>query len=262
MSHQQLNGLCALVTGAADGLGLEIVRAFAAEGAAVALLDINLAGAESAAAELREKGARAVALPCDVAQTAQVDQAVGSAARELGGLDIVVNNAAIALPGDPAAITDADWQRVIDTNLTSVFRVIRAALPHLRARGGGSIINLASTQAHRSWDDWTAYAAAKGGVLAMTRQLAGQLGPENIRVNSISPGAINTPMNDRLVAREGPALLEKWRGMHALGRMGEPPEVAAAAVLLAGPGGAFISGTDILVDGGLCVLPHFPRGKS
>jgi len=105
--------------------------------------------------------------------------------------------------------------------------------------------------------NWTAYAAAKGGLVALTRQLAGQLGPERIRVNSISPGAVNTPMNVRRVEEEGPALLEKLARMHALPRLGEPMEVAALAVLLASDEGGFITGADIPVDGGLCVLPRY-----
>ena len=154
-------------------------------------------------------------------------------------------------------MSDADWDRVMNTNLSSVFRVIRAAIPHLRQAGGGAIINLSSTQAHRSWPNWTAYASVKVGILAMTRQLAGQLSPDLIRVNSISAAAINTSMNARRVAEEGAALMKQWAGMHAIPRIGEPAEVAAVALLLAGEGGAFISSTDIPVDGGLCVLPRY-----
>ena len=241
-------------TGAADGIGAAMAAAFVERGARVALADIDF----TRAAELQGRlGGAALAIACDVAVTDSVDAAVEQAARAFGRLDVIVNNAAVALSGAPDAMPDADWERVINTNLSSAFRVIRAGLPHLRAGGGGSIINIASTQAHRSWANWTAYAAAKGGLVALTRQLAGQLGPERIRVNSISPGAINTPMNARRVAEEGPALLQKWAGMHALPRIGEPMEVAALAVLLASDEGGFISGADIPVDGGLCVLPRY-----
>jgi NAD(P)-dependent dehydrogenase (short-subunit alcohol dehydrogenase family) len=257
MSTKELVGKAAFVTGAADGIGFAIAEALACAGAQVSLTDINVVGLQVAAARLRQVGADVVAFPCDVAVTKAVDVAVDATARQFGRLDIVVNNAAVAIAGDPAKMTDEEWDCVINTNLTSVFRVIRATLPHLRRAGGGSIINLASTQAHRSWKNWTAYAAAKGGVLAMTRQLAGQLGPEGIRVNSISPGAINTPMNAKRVATEGDQLLRNWTGMHALPRIGETREVAAVAMLLAGDGGAFITGTDIPVDGGLCVLPRY-----
>lgn len=257
MAAKKLQGRTAFVTGAADGIGLAIATAFAEAGGNVVLADINEFGARAAADRLRAHGAMAFALRCDVAVTAEVDSAVTAAVQHFGRLDIVVNNAAVAVSGDPASMPDADWERVINTNLTSVFRVIRAAIPHLRRVGGGSIINLASTQAHRSWNDWSAYAAAKGGILSLTRQLAGQLGPDNIRVNSISPGAINTPMNAGRVAQEGEALLAKWAGMHALPRLGEPAEVAAAALLLASDDGAFISGADLLVDGGLCALPRY-----
>jgi NAD(P)-dependent dehydrogenase (short-subunit alcohol dehydrogenase family) len=257
MSVAKLNGQVAFVTGAAAGIGFAIARTFAEAGARVALTDVDETAAQAAAESLRNAGANCLALRCDVASTVEVDRAIAATIERLGKLDTVVNNAAVAISGDPALMPDADWNRVINTNLTSVFRVVRAALPHLRRAGGGSIINLASTQAHRSFGNWSAYAAAKGGILALTRQLAGQLGPDKIRVNSISPGAINTPMNASRVAREGEALLAKWAGMHALPRLGEPHEVAAVALLLASDDGAFISGADLLVDGGLCALPRY-----
>lgn len=253
----RLSRLTALVTGGGDGIGRAIAICFAKEGAHVAIADLDPARAASVEAEIDSARGSALALHADVRSTADVDAAVKQAVARFGALDIVVNNAAVALSGDPATMPDEDWQRVIDTNLTSAFRVIRAALPHLRRRRGGSIINIASAQAHRSWANWTAYAAAKGGLISMTRQLAGQLGAENIRVNSISPGAINTPMNERRAASEGPELISKLAGQHALLRLGTPDEVAAVAVLLASPEGAFISGADIAVDGGLSALPRY-----
>ena len=257
MSDKKLQGRTAFITGAADGIGWAIAMTFAEAGANVVLTDIDEARALAAAERLRAPGCAVAGHRCDVGSSSEVNAAVQFAVQRFGRLDIVVNNAAIAVSGDPAVMPDADWERVINTNLTSVFRVVRASIPHLRRAGGGAIINLASTQAHRSWNNWSAYAAAKGGILALTRQLAGQLGPDNIRVNSISPGAINTPMNAKRVAEEGEALLSKWAGMHALPRIGQPRDVAAAALLLASDDGAFISGADLLVDGGLCVLPRY-----
>lgn len=257
MSDQQLRGRAAFVTGAADGIGFAIADALIRAGAHVTLADIDAAMLARATDALRTGPGRVFSVLCDVGRTDQVDAAVAAAVAHAGRLDIVVNNAAIALAGDPAVMSDEDWGRVLNTNLTSVFRVVRAALPALRRAGGGAIINLSSTQAHRSWSNWTAYAAAKGGVIAMSRQLAGQLGAEHIRVNTISPGAINTPMNARRVAQEGEELLHKWAGMHALPRLGEPSEVAAVALLLASDAGAFVTGADFVVDGGLCVLPRY-----
>ena len=254
--NKLLTDRIALITGAADGIGAAIATRFAEAGANLVLLDVQTKANQALAQRLIQAyGIGAIPVTADVSSSEAVNAAVAEALREFGRVDILVNNAAVAIPGDPASMPDADWDRVLSTNLGSAFRLIRAVLPDMKERKAGCILNIASTQAHRSWENWTAYAAAKGGLLAMTTQLAGQLGPFNIRVNAISPGAIDTPMNERRVAAEGEQLREQWARMHALGRTGKPEEVAEAALFLCSPSASFITGQDLKVEGGLCCLP-------
>ncbi|MCD8481311.1 MAG: SDR family oxidoreductase [Verrucomicrobia bacterium] len=257
-----LAGRTALVTGGADGIGLAIAERFIQEGATVWLADINeLKGhreAERMNRGLPEGSAgRAYCVRCDTASDDSVQQAVHEAQRESGGIDILVNNAAVAISGHAATMAVGDWDRVININLTGYWRTIRAVLPGMLQRKRGVIVNMSSTQAHRSWPDWTAYAAAKGGVLSMTRQLAGQFADQGIRVNSISPGAIDTPMNEKRVAEEGEQLRAQWAYMHAMKRTGKPQEVASTVVFLASDESSFITGQDLLVDGGLSTLSRY-----
>ena len=246
----------ALVTGASDGLGREIAQAFALEGAAVVLAARSTAKLDALSAELTSQGLRSLPFTCDVGDTAQVRAAVDATIASFGRIDILVNNAAVAIPGDITDQSDEDWIRLLNINLLSVFRGIKFALPPMLAQGSGSIINIASMQGDRSWDHWTTYAAAKGAMKAMTRQLAGQYGPRGVRFNCISPGAMDTPMNAARRAAEGDALHASNQRMHAMGRMGRVDEINGAAVYLASDESSFVTGTDLVVDGGLAVLPR------
>jgi len=169
-------------------------------------------------------------------------------------LDVLVNNAAVAIPGDITDQCEEDWNQLLNINLLGVLRGIKYALPSMLARKSGSIINMASVQGDRSWNHWTTYAAAKGAMKAITRQLAGQYGPHGVRFNCISPGAMETPTHEARRAREGEAFHEECCRMHALGRMGAASEVNGAAVFLASDEAAFVTGIDLLVDGGMSVL--------
>lgn len=255
----RLSGKTAIVTGAAAGIGLAIAERFAAEGAAVMMSDVDEDACRAAAEDIlkRHGEQRIVSRRTDVRSTSEMNALARQSVKEFGRIDILVNNAAVAISGNAAEMTDDQWNEVINTNLTGVFRGIRAVLPPMIKQRAGSIISLSSTQAHRSWFNWTAYAAAKGGVLSMTRQLAGQFASYKIRVNAISPGAIKTPMNASRVASEGAALTERLDEMHAMNRQGLAVEVADAALYLASDESSFVTGHDLVVDGGLCTLPRY-----
>jgi NAD(P)-dependent dehydrogenase (short-subunit alcohol dehydrogenase family) len=243
----------ALVTGGARGLGEAIVRAMAVEGAAVMAVDVLEAEGAALAEELQGEGYRVAFRHCDITRNEDVRAAVAACEATFGPLTTLVNNAAIALP--PARVTElaeADFQRVLDVNVTAIFRFCAATFEGFRARGGGVVINLSSVHQSHSLGGWCAYAASKGAVISLTRQLAVEWGPANIRVVSISPGAIDATMTRDIIARDPSGETgRKFRHMHALERLGKPDEVGKVAAFLASDGAGFITGEDILIDGGL-----------
>lgn len=253
----RLKNKVAVITGAANGIGLAISEAFAKEGAIIFAGDIDAIKGRTEAERLGKEGAIVRAVKCDVGITEDVVQLINAAINEFGRIDVLVNNAAVAIGGNIMEMPEADWDRLMNTNLKSIYRTIKVALPFMVKQRSGSVINISSTQAFRSWNNWTAYAGAKGAMLSITNQLAGQFGEYNVRFNSISPGAILTPMNAKRATEEGPDFLLKSETMHAMNRMGTPQEVAMTAVFLASDEAAFITGEDIKVDGGLCTLPRY-----
>ncbi|TGR23194.1 SDR family NAD(P)-dependent oxidoreductase [Mesorhizobium sp. M8A.F.Ca.ET.197.01.1.1] len=254
----RLQGKIAIVTGGADGIGRAITEAFAQEGAHVFAADIADAKGEKLVAELKAKGLAADYQHCDVGVEADIRMLVEAVVTAGGRLDIIVNNAAIALGGMPIYdMTDEQWHRLININLTSVFRSCKYALPQMIRQRRGSIINMASVQAHLGFEGWTAYAAAKGAILAMSRQMAVEFGPHNVRVNSVSPGSIATPMYEQTVAEIGEQLGRAWVKMHPIGRIGKSAEVAEAMVYLASDAAGFTTGMDLRVDGGAAATPRF-----
>jgi NAD(P)-dependent dehydrogenase (short-subunit alcohol dehydrogenase family) len=254
----RLEGKVAVVTGAVDGIGHAIAEGFAREGAHVFLSDINDKRGRAFAKALRDAGHAADYVHCDVAEEKDIANLIKTAVKKGGRLDVLVNNAAIAIGGMPVyEMTDEQWHRLIAVNLTSVFRGCKYALPQMITQKRGSIINMASAQGHVGLDGWTAYAGAKGAVMAMTRQMAVEFGPHNVRVNSISPGTINTPMNEKVVADLGGQVARAWVKMHPIGRIGEPAEVAEAAIYLASDAAGFTTGIDLRVDGGLTAAPRY-----
>jgi NAD(P)-dependent dehydrogenase (short-subunit alcohol dehydrogenase family) len=255
---QRLAGKIAVITGAADGIGHAISEGMGREGATVFVSDVNDTKGQMFVAELQQAGLAAEYIHCDVARDEDIAALIAAAVERTGRIDVLVNNAAIAVGGMPVyEMTDEQWHRLIAVNLTSVFRGCKHALPHMIRQHRGSIINIASAQGHVGLDGWTAYAGAKGAVIAMTRQMAVEFGPHNVRVNSISPGTINTPMNERVVAQFNGNLMKAWVKMHPIGRIGEPGEVAEAAIYLASDAASFTTGIDLRVDGGLCVAPRY-----
>ena len=246
---RSVKGLTVLVTGAASGMGRATARVFAAEGANVAVTDYNSLGAQEVAAEIVANGGTAKAWPIDVADRKQVPMVVNDIAAHFGGLDIVVNNAGISVRVaiDDDGYDDA-WTKAIAVMLTAHQRIIRAALPYLRQSKSPRIVNIASTEALGATALHSPYSAAKAGVTGLTRSLAVELGRDGITVNCICPGPITTAMTAR-IEDEHKAIYARRRT--ALGRYGDPEEVAHMTLSLCLPAASFLTGAVIPVDGGL-----------
>jgi NAD(P)-dependent dehydrogenase (short-subunit alcohol dehydrogenase family) len=242
-----LEGKRVVVTGGASGIGLAIVRRFAAQGARVAVLDVDAAGAEQAAS-----GTGGTAHACDVRDAAAVERALGVAAETMGGLDVLVNNAGASHVRPLCATRDEDWRRTVDANLSSVFYATRAAVPLMRAGDGGVVVNNASASGVRPTRGESAYSAAKAGVIALTQSAALEYGPD-VRVNCISPGLIRTPMSEPLFT--DPSVLEPVRRAAPLARPGTADEVADVALFLASDLSRYMTGQNLVVDGGV-TLPQ------
>jgi 3-oxoacyl-[acyl-carrier protein] reductase len=246
---RSVRGLTVLVTGAASGMGRATALVFAAEGAHVAVTDINAEATQAVAREIEARGGSAKAWTLDVARADDITKVVSAVAAHFGGLDIVINNAGLSL----RAAIDADgydesWTKALAVMLTAHPRIIRAALPHLRQSKCPRIVNIASTEALGATATNSPYAAAKAGVTGLTRALAVELGREGITVNCICPGPIRTAITER-ISEEHKTIYAKRRT--ALGRYGDPEEVAHITLSLCLPAASFLTGVVIPVDGGL-----------
>jgi NAD(P)-dependent dehydrogenase (short-subunit alcohol dehydrogenase family) len=239
----------AFVTGAASGIGKAVARRLAAEGAAVVVADIDEAGASATATGIRGDGGRAESVGVDVADPASVERAVAVAKSAFGGLDLAVNNAGVGAEAEPIArLSIEGWQRVIGVNLSGVFYCLRSEIPLLLERGGGTIVNISSVMGVVAAPTAAAYVASKHGVAGLTKAAALEYGPENIRVNAIGPGFMVAPVRGQLPRTD--TVVDGLRSLHALGRLGEHADIAAAVSFLLSDEAAFITGTLQLVDGG------------
>lgn len=242
-----------IVTGGASGIGLASAVRCLEEGAKVVIADLAASGGEAQAAALaREHAGRCRFIAVDVTDTAQVDDLFARTQAAFGRVDAVFNNAGVGGIAPSDTLSDEDFLRVIDINLNGVFRVARAALRAMYPQGSGSIVNCASILGVFGQSQTAAYTAAKGGVVNLTRSLAIEAAPKGVRVNAIGPGYIDTP----LLAELDDELLQGLIGLHPLGRLGRPEEVANAFLFLASDEASFVTGAHLMVDGG------FTAGKS
>lgn len=240
-------GKVVLITGAARGIGRAIAEAFAAERAMLVLCDMRAEGAEVA------KALGAMFVYADIAQPYGRERLVREAVKQWGAVHVLVNNAATSAPGSALKVGLEDWQNVVEVNLTAPMHLSALAARKMVKSGGGSIVNLASVQGLFAEQNNVAYNATKGGLVNLTRSLALDLAPMNIRVNAVAPGAIATEsVQEAIALSENPEQTQRdWEDLHALRRLGRPTEVAQAVVFLASEKASFITGTILPVDGGM-----------
>ena len=249
----RVKGKVALVTGAAMGLGAETARRLAQEGARVMLTDLDEAAGDAVAAEIVAAGGNAAFLRHDVAQESDWEAVIAATVARFGGLQVLVNNAGIS--GGTLPLLEhslEDWRRVMSVNLDGVFLGLRHGGPAIAASGGGSIINLSSILGKVGLPNAAAYCASKGGVLLLTKAAALEWAPLGLRVNSVHPGFIETPMVTAAMrnAENGNEMRDQLISAHALGRFGAPREIADAILFLASDESSFMTGAELVVDGG------------
>jgi NAD(P)-dependent dehydrogenase (short-subunit alcohol dehydrogenase family) len=249
----RLDNRVALVTGAGEGIGQGCALALAASGAHVIVNDINPATGQATAERIRQMGRRSLFVQADVSDPRAVQAMADAVQQEFSAVHVLLNNAGFNLFKNLEQTTPEEWDRVMSVDLRGIYLVTRALLPLLKAAQGASVVNIASVHAQATVADITAYAAAKGGVVAVGRSLAQDLGRYQIRVNTISPGFVRTPLLDRWLNAEldPQASLGRVLGFHPLGRIGTPQDIGNLVVFLASDASSFISGANLTIDGGL-----------
>ena len=251
----KLNGSSALVTGAAQGIGKSFARALAEAGANIAIVDLDKAGAEAAAEELVRAGHSAIGIEADVTDEAQVKNMLDTVKSTWGPLTIAVNNAGVGVWRDAMEMPLDEWRRILSLNLDAVYLCCREEARHMAKQSYGKIINTASMSAHISNtpQKQAAYNASKAGVLHLTRSLAAEWAENGIRVNSISPGYTKTALVEKLLeSPEGQQMLPLWLDKIPLGRMAATEDLQGAVCYLAAPVSDYMTGADMLIDGGYC----------
>jgi glucose 1-dehydrogenase len=264
---QPLKGQTALVTGAASGIGAGVARALGAAGASVVVNYVtNPDAAEEVAVDIRASGTEAITIQADVADEAEVQEMFAKAIGRLGTIDILVNNAGLQQDAPFTEMTLAQWNKVIGVNLTGMFLCAREAAREMIRRGvcpdvsraAGKIVCISSVHEVIPWAGHVNYAASKGGVRTLMQSLAQELAPHNIRVNSVAPGAIQTPINR--TAWETPEALASLLRLIPYGRIGQPGDIGRVAAWLVSDDADYIHGQTIFVDGGMTLYPEFAHG--
>jgi NAD(P)-dependent dehydrogenase (short-subunit alcohol dehydrogenase family) len=263
-SYARFGGQAAIVTGAGMGIGAAVARALAAEGAAVAVVDRNAAAAEQVSAQidaqLNAAGGRAIAVVGSVSDAADAERAVQAATEAFGGVDLLVNNAGVVIYGEVPEYREQDWDTVVDTNLKGQFLMSKYAIPRMRERGGGAIVNMASVQAVASQREVASYAASKGGVVSLTKSLALDHARDKIRVNCVLPGSVRTPMlrhAAELAPGDPEQTIETWGRIHPRGTVIEPEEIAAVVLFLLSTDASAMTGSAVVADAGLTAQAAF-----
>jgi NAD(P)-dependent dehydrogenase (short-subunit alcohol dehydrogenase family) len=253
----RLDGKTAVITGAGSGIGRAIARKFAASGASVHVLDLNLADAESVVLEIKEAGGSAAACLCDVSDQAQTVSAFKKIF-ENARLDVLVNNAGIPQIGNIENTSEADFDRILRVNVKGYYNCIFAGVGHMKAHGGGVILNMASVAGSAGLSERFGYSTSKGAVIAMTYSVARDYVAHGIRCNCISPARVHTPFVDGYLRKNYPGreqeMYDKLSQAQPIGRMGEPEEIAAFALFLCSDAAGFITGVDYPIDGGFLNL--------
>jgi NAD(P)-dependent dehydrogenase (short-subunit alcohol dehydrogenase family) len=252
MLNHQLDGKVAIITGAASGIGRTTALLFAREGASVVLTDINESAGNSVASEITQLGGRAIFEPGDVTRASDCQRVTECAVRDFGGVHILFNNAGIIRRASIVELSEADWDRVMAVNVKSMFLMSRQVVPIMAAAGGGSIINTASGWGLAGGPRAAVYCASKGAVVLLTKAMAIDHGPQNIRVNCICPGDTDTAMlsNEAKQLGEPSDKFLADAKKRPLGRVGKTEEIAQAALYLASDASSFVTGTALVVDGG------------
>ncbi|HVB29337.1 MAG TPA: SDR family NAD(P)-dependent oxidoreductase [Terriglobia bacterium] len=248
-------GKVAIVTGGASGIGKACAQEFVQNNAAVAVVDRDAKAGEETAAELKHKGGKAEFFQVDVASCAEVEKLVPKIVSAFGGIDILVNNAGIQRYGTVTTISEEEWDEVININLKGAFLMSRSVIPQMLKRGGGSIVITGSVQSVAAQRNSVHYVVSKHGLLGLTRCLALDYGKQNIRANCVLPGAIDTPMLHWAADLDShpEKVLESCDRLHIRGKMGQPEEVAHVIVFLASDMASFMTGSAVMVEGGLLV---------
>jgi NAD(P)-dependent dehydrogenase (short-subunit alcohol dehydrogenase family) len=248
----QLQGKVAIITGAATGIGRATALLFAKEGASVVVADINEDDAQRTVADIEDKGGSARFVQTDVSEAEDVQALMERSAEEMGGIDVIVNNAGAQRSGAVTEFEESEWDLLMRVNPRSCFLGAKYGVPYLRERGGGSIVNVSSLAGLKGGPGMTAYSASKGAIIAFTRALAEELAPDNIRANSVCPGWIDTPFNEPAIEFMGGRAQQEEMVQQTvpLKRQGTPEEIAPGILYLASDASSYVTGQELVIDGG------------